>query len=391
MRTAPRLGRQLDSIAPSGIRALANAAWSIPGAIHLEFGEPAEPTSPAILEAAERAGRAGHTRYAPSAGLPALREAICTKLARDNGLDGSTPEQVVVSAGGVGGLHAAYRSVLDAGEEILVPDPGWPNLVSLALAVGAVPVRYPLHPLPGGFPGTAGLDELVTDRTRAIVINTPSNPTGAQWSAAEQAELGEWANRRGLWVIADECYDQLWFDEPTTTFSLAAPEAASITVFSLSKTYAMTGWRVGYVLSSVPVAQRLARMQETTASSVNTIAQYAAVQALSGSQEPVAAMRAGYRRRRELGLQVAAELGLPCARPGGAFYLWLTLPRSILDTSAFALQLLQATAVAAAPGQAFGPGGGHRLRMSLAASETDLETGLRRLADYLQGNGYRYD
>jgi aspartate aminotransferase len=386
--SAPPLGTQAARIAPSGIRAVANAAWTLPDAIHLEFGEPAEDTPAAIVAAADRAARAGRTRYAPSAGLPALREAICTKLARDNGLDAVGVDQVLVSAGGVGGLYAAYRSVLDAGDEILVPDPGWPNLVSLAQAVDAVAVRYPLHPDTGGYPGTDVLDALITSRSRAIVLNTPSNPTGATWSRAEQAALGAWAAERGLWVISDECYDQLWFDEPNTTFAVAAPHTPSITVFSLSKTYAMTGWRVGYAVSDPATVARLTRVVEATASSVNTPTQWAAVQALLGEQDAVAGMRAGYRARRDRAIQVAAELGLPCRRPGGAFYLWLSLPEQVSDTARFALDLLAEQRVALAPGSAFSGDGPPRLRMSLAASEDDIERGLRGLAEFLSRKGY---
>lgn len=381
--SAPALGQQTATIPPSGIRALANAAWATPGAIHLELGEPDFDTPPRIVRAADRAATSGRTRYAPTAGIPALREAIVGKLSRDNALHGVDPSRALVTAGGVGGLHAAYRAILDTGDEILVPDPGWPNLSSLALTVGARPVRYQLDHVTGGFAGTASLDAVVTPRTKAVVINTPSNPTGAVFTDADQAALGEWAARRGVWVISDECYDQLWFDRPNTTFAVAAPNVPSVTVFSMSKTYAMTGWRVGYAVGPVDLIARMTRVQETIASSVNSVAQWAGVEALSGPQDDVAMMRDGYRARRDAVVAVARRLGLVYAVPSGAFYLWVRLPETITDSERFALDLLSARGVAVAPGDAFGPSGRGHLRFSLAADAGDIERGLVALAEFL--------
>lgn len=363
---SPVLGNQAAAIPPSGIRALANAAWATPDALHLEFGEPDFDTPAHIVEAAGRAARQGRTRYSPSAGLPALREAVTEKLARDNGLDGVAADQVLITPGGVGGLACAYRAVLDAGDEILVPGPGWPNLASIALTVGARPVFYG---------SLKDLDALVTDRTRAVVINTPSNPTGAVLEAADQAALGAWAASRGLWVIADECYDQLWFDRPNTTFAVAAPGVPAITVFSFSKTYAMTGWRLGYTVAPAEVTARMTRVLETVGSSVSTPTQWAGVTALTGPQETVTRMRDAYRDRRDAAVATATELGLAHTAPAGAFYLWL-------DSDVDALDLLRATGVAVAPGTAFGPGGAGHLRVSLAAATDDIRRGLAAIASF---------
>lgn len=383
MVIVPALGEQAALIPPSGIRALANAAWGRPGAVHLELGEPDFDTPARIVAAADRAANAGRTRYAPTSGVPQLREAICHKLSRDNGLVGIGPTQVMVSAGGVGGLHAAYRAILDTGDHILVPDPGWPNLASLALSMGAKPIRYQLDRATGSFAGVGSLDAAVTDRTRAIVINTPSNPTGATFTDVDQAALGEWARQRGIWVVSDECYDQLWFDRPNTTFALASPGTPSVTVFSLSKTYAMTGWRLGYAVGPVDLITRMTRVQETIASSVNTPTQWAGVEALVGPQDEVAAMRDSYRNRRDRAVATADRLGLGYAVPSGAFYLWLTLPDIISDSSAFALDLLADRGIAAAPGDAFGLSGRGHLRLSLAANMDLIEHGLTGLASFL--------
>lgn len=370
------LSATVAAVPGSGIRAIALAAAGRPDITHLEFGEPDFPTPPAIVAAAHEAALRGATRYGPSAGLSELREAICRKLDRDNGIADARPEQTIVTAGGVGALTAAYRAVLDAGSEILVPDPGWPNLASIARLCDAVPVGYPLASSGDHRPDLATLDRLVTARTRALVINSPANPLGSVWPADVLTELGTWAASRGLVVISDECYDQLWLDEPAPTMSRCAPQATVITVFSLSKSYAMTGWRIGYAYAPAEVIARMARVQETTVSCVSTPTQHAAIEALTGSQAGVAQMRAAYRARRDSAVALAGRLGLPVDRPAGAFYLWLRLPDRVTDSTRFALDLLDTAGVAAAPGAAFGPGGEGHLRLSLAASETDIQRGL---------------
>jgi aspartate aminotransferase len=380
------LSGEVAATPASGIRALANAAWQVPDAVHLEFGEPDFATPPHIVEAADAAAKAGHTRYGPSVGLAPMRGAVVEKLARDNALVQVRVEDVVVTAGGVGGLFAAYRTLLSAGDEVLVPDPGWTNFTTLATLIGATASGYRMVAEDNFEPDYDHLSALCGPRTKAILINSPSNPVGFQWSAAQQARVGEWANRHGLAVISDECYDQLWLDSPTTTFAVAAPETPAITVFSLSKSYAMTGWRVGYAVSSGPggdeLAAGIARVQEASVSCVNTVAQHAGVAALAGPQDCVARMRAAYRDRRDTALAQARLLGLTAVRPAGAFYLWLSVPDAG-DTAQLALDLLRAKGVALAPGTAFGTQGAGALRLSLAAAPSAIARGLAGLAEFL--------
>jgi aspartate/methionine/tyrosine aminotransferase len=296
---------------------------------------------------------------------------VTAKLARDNGFPGVTPEQVVVTAGGVGGHFAAYRTLLSAGDEILVPDPGWPNFSTIATILGAVPRPYRLSP--DFAPDYDELETRTSPRTKAILINSPSNPVGYQWSIEQLGQLGDWAARHGLTVISDECYDQLWLDNPAPTFAVAAPEVSHVTVFSLSKSYAMTGWRVGYAVTSPELAAGLARVQEVTASCVNTIAQHAAIAALTGDQQCVAVMRAAYRERRDVALAAAQRLGLAVTRPAGAFYLWVS-------SDVEAQRLLNETGTAVAPGEAFGSAGAGHLRLSLAAATEHVVRGLNDIA-----------
>jgi aspartate aminotransferase len=374
MTGASRVAPEVAGTAASGIRAVANAAWARPDAVHLEFGEPDFDTPAHVVEAAARAALDGHTRYGPSAGLPALREAATLKLARDNALTGARPEQVVVTAGGVGALFAAYRTLLSAGDEILVPDPGWPNFSTIATLLGAVPRGYRLDPAANFTPDYDDLAAKTGPRTRAILINSPSNPVGYQWTASEIATVGDWAEKHNLTVISDECYDQLWLDRPAATFAAAAPGVPHVTVYSLSKSYAMTGWRVGYTITSPELAAGLARVQEVTASCVNTVAQHAAIAALTGDQHCVAVMRAAYRERRDVALAAAQRLGLAVTRPAGAFYLWLS-------TDVEAERLLNETGTAVAPGEAFGSAGAGHLRLSLAAATEHVVRGLNDIAN----------
>lgn len=377
------IGGRVGAIAGSGIRAVAAAAWARPGTVHLEFGEPADDTPPHVVEAAAAAARNGRTRYGPTAGLSEFREAVAGKLVRDNGWmsTDARPELVVTTAGGVGALHAAYCALLDAGDEILVPDPGWPNFVALARLVDAVPVAYRLDPATGAPPATAELDALLTPRTRAVVVNSPANPTGAVWSPEQLATVGEWAASRGLTVVSDECYDRLGLDGPITGMAVAAPQVKTVSVFSLSKSYAMTGWRIGYAVAPAELATAMVRVQETMASCVSTVAQLAGVAALTGPQDDVARMRADYVATRDRALEVCRSLDLSVLRPGGAFYLWVRLPDPAADATRFAFDLIERAGVAVAPGPAFGPAGAGHVRLSLAASVDDVLHGLRAIHD----------
>ena len=380
------LSRRAASIPGSGIRAVAAAAWARPGTLHLELGEPAGATAPHIVAAADRAARDGRTHYGPTAGLPEFREAVAAKLVRDNGWDGAAadPACVVATAGGVGALFAAYAALLDTGDEVLVPDPGWPNFVALAHAVGARPVPYAVDPATGGPPPDDLLDALVTARTRAVLVNSPANPTGAVWSGDRLARVGDWAARRGLWVISDECYDRLGLDGPVVGAAPAAPHARTVTVFSLSKSYAMTGWRIGYAVAPRELAAAMTRVQEAMASCVSTPGQCAGVAALSGPQEEVEAMRRGYAATRDVAVSACERLALTHLRPEGAFYLWLTLPPQVTDAERFAFELVERRGVAVAPGSAFGAAGAGRVRVSLAASADDVVAGLRAIAAELR-------
>lgn len=379
--------RAAGAITASGIRAVADLAWRTPGTIQLQLGEPSAPTPAHVVEAMGAALRDGHTRYGPTAGLPAFREAAVVKLARANGVTAS-PDDVTVCAGGVEGLGATYRALLDAGDEVLVPEPGWPNLRTLAVVCGAEPVGYPV--LAGGrtVVQEEALDRLRTPRTRVLVVNSPSNPTGGGLDAPALERLLGWAARHDLWVVADECYDEMWLDEPQPCVAAVAqgmraaglPTPPVVSVFSLSKTHAMTGFRLGYVVTPPELTPVLRRVQETTLSCVSTPTQWAGAAALTGPQDHVEAMRADYRDRRARCLEVLAPtdaLTLATA-PVGAFYLWLA-HRDPRPSARLARDLVLEHGVALAPGDAFGAAGAGHLRVSLATATGPLVGGLSRV------------
>lgn len=378
----PAVATRAATLRASAIREIFDAAQRVPGALRLEVGEPDFPSPAWVIEAADRAARDGATHYTPNTGIAPLREALADKVRRVNGWD-ARPEQCIVTAGGVQALHLALGAMLDPGDEVLLPDPLWPNFAMIAHLVSARAVAYRLVPERGFLPSIEELEAAVTPRTRVLVINFPSNPTGAAATMAELAELVAFARRRGLWLVSDECYDELLFDGSVRSAQAAQPYERTVTVFTFSKTYAMTGWRVGYAFAPDDLLPVMARMQEPMVSCVNAPAQHAALAALSGPQDVVRTMREAYRRRADAAVAVLRDGGLTVPDPQGAFYLWVDTSGDGRDSVTLAHELLRDRGVAVAPGLAFGASGQHRLRISLASADDALLEGCRRLADYL--------
>jgi len=363
---------------PSGIRSITNRALALGDVLRLEIGEPNFPTPPHIVDAAHRAARDGFTRYTETQGIPSLREAWCDRLNRVNGC-AATPDRLLVTAGAVSGLYATFAAVLEPGDEVLLPDPGWPNWAMMAALLGAKVVRYRCRAEAAWQPDLDDLAHAVTPRTRAILVNSPSNPTGAVLDAATLAHIAAIAARHDLWLISDECYDGIVFGaEHVGAAAMGDPER-TVTIVSCSKTYAMTGWRVGCVAAPAGLIGPLAKVQQATLASVCAVAQKAAEAALTGPQDSAAEMRDAYRQRRDHAVDLCAELGRPIPPPRGAFYAMLDLGDRIADTTAFAEALLERERVAVAPGAAFGLGAGRAVRVALCVDEATLDAGLRRL------------
>jgi aspartate aminotransferase len=365
----------------SGIREIMDLAWSLPEpVIGLHVGEPSFATPEHVRDGARRALERGDTRYVSNAGIPALREAIAGKVAARNGLR-ADPGHVVVSAGGMQAIYAALSATVTAGDEVLVPDPGWPNFAMAVQLLQARPVGYPLHAGNAFLPEIADLAPLVTDRTRALIVNFPSNPLGAVLPAALADRLCRFADEHDLWLISDECYDEITFDAEHVSPGRYDQQDRVLSCFSFSKTYAMTGMRVGYLVAPESVALTTAKMQEPLIACVNAPAQYAALAALEGPQDFVETMRRTYRERRDAAAVQLDAAGIGYLLPQGAFYIWVDVrDRCGGDVKSWALQLLREHHVAVAPGTAFGAGGEGWIRISLATDTGDLLEGLERVA-----------
>jgi aspartate/methionine/tyrosine aminotransferase len=367
------------AMAPSGIREIMNAAWGQADILHLEVGQPDFPTPPHVVAAAHEAAAAGHTGYTPTAGIPALRAALADKIRERNGFS-VEPGQVVLGNGGAQAIQATLACLTEPGDGILLPDPAWPNFAMMAALLRLDTAHYSLTAAGRYVPDVAELERLVTPRTRVLLLNSPSNPLGSVIDRDRMTALLEFAARHDLWVLSDECYDEITFDGTAVSPAALDRDGRVVTVFSFSKTYAMTGWRLGYVAAPPAVADVLVKAQEPLISCINTPTQYAGLAALESPSQVIGGMVAAYRQRRDTVVGQLTELGMSAFRPAGAFYAWVDVSGSGGGAREFALQLLAEERVAVAPGTAFGPGGEGFVRISLAASEPDLAEGSVRLA-----------
>jgi aspartate/methionine/tyrosine aminotransferase len=291
---------------------------------------------------------------------------------------------VVVTQGGIQALYLVLRALLEPGDEVLLPDPAWPNFRMIAHLLGARVLAYPLVEEGDFLPRPEDLERLVTPRTRAILVNSPSNPLGTVLPRELAQTLLAFARRRGLWFIADEVYDELAFDDTFVSVgSVADPDDRLVSVYSFSKVYAMTGWRVGYLVAPPDLSDLLTGMQEPIVSCVNTPAQMAALAAVTSLQQVVREMRDAYRERRDELLGILDRGDLTSTRPSGAFYVWTDVSEAGVPSMDLARSLIEREHVAVAPGSAFGELGEGYVRLSLASSREDLLEGASRLVRFV--------
>jgi aspartate aminotransferase len=380
----PSLARGPAQALHSGIREIADVAIEIPGTIRLDVGQPNFPTPKHIGDAGKRAIDEGKTAYTPTQGITSLRNKLAAKLARVNGIHLS-PDRICVTHGGVGGVAAVFASVLEPGDEVLLPDPGWPNFRMSMAWTGARAVPYPCPPAGGFQPDLDALERLVTPRTKLLVVNSPNNPTGAVYPHETMQHLVDFAQRHDLWLISDECYDQIILDGSWTSAATIAPDDPRIaTIFTFSKSYSMTGWRIGYVTASDELIDTMVKVLESNSSCVSTISQVAAETALDGPQDCVGEMVAAYRHRRDLVVDLLREADMLISEPTGAFYIMADISRSRLHARDFAFRFLRERGVSVAPGTAFGEVAKGAVRISLASSDQDLREGVGRLAEFVR-------
>ena len=351
--------------------------------VHLEIGEPDGATPPHVVEAGVRALHDGHTRYVNPAGLPALRDAIAASLAW-RGVRASA-ENVVVVPGAKPMVFYALLAVLEAGDEVLVPDPGFPIYPSVARFAGAVPVRYPLDA--GGGLDAERIASLIGPRTRALVVNLPGNPTGGVATTDALHALAELALRHDLVVISDEVYGRIRYDRSADSVAaLPGMLERTIIVDSFSKSYAMTGWRLGFGVLPAALVERVTTLVVNGTSCTPPFVQIAGLAALTGPQDTVTTAVARLERRRDWLVDGLNGLpGVRCPRPDGAFYAFPDVrqveERAGLSTRQLAARLLEAYGVAVLPGTDFGPGGAGHLRLSFAVSPANLDLALERMRE----------
>ncbi len=375
----PEIAAHTAAMPGSGVRHILELALRRSDTIILAVGEPGEVVEPRVREAAAVAWREGDTRYTPNGGILPLREAIVEKLKRENHLDVDV-EQVWVTVGATQALHMAMALTLSRDDEVLVPDPGYTTFTMNAHLLQAVPVPYLLRPELGFQPDLAELEALVTPRTRLIIVNSPSNPLGSTFDRDTLVALVDFAARHDLWIISDEVYERFTWGEPHVSLATLDGSDRVLSVFSTSKTYAMTGARVGWLVTPPGWRPTMLRVQEALVSCVDAPAQRAALEAITGPQDAVG--RAGDHYRDNLAA-ATAELdrrGIRYLTPTGAFYLWIDVSHaSDGDVTGWCERFLDEAGVAVAPGVAFGASGEGWIRVCVASDRQSLLEGLRRL------------
>jgi len=361
----------------------------MPDAIRLEFGEPDFDTPDNIKAAAIEAIKKGKTKYASSAGIIELRNAVAAKLKRENQIEYTPAKEIVVTAGATAGINLALLSTMDVGDEILVPDPGWATYVHAVNIVGAKPVPYKLYESSGYAIEKENLESLVTKKTKAILINTPSNPIGSILSRKNLQEISDFAVNHNLFVLSDEVYEKFLnqdggANEHISIASLSGMKERVVTINAFSKTYAMTGWRIGYVGAAEPIAAAMSKINAATSSCVSTINQYAGLEALTGPQDSVTKMISAFVKRRDILVNGLNEFkGFKCALPKGAFYAFPNIKDTGYSSDQLAMKIIDEAHVAVVPGSAFGKQGEGYLRLAYANSVENIQEALTRMKKIL--------
>jgi aspartate aminotransferase len=393
-----RISARVASITESATLAVDAKAKALKAAgrpvIVFGAGEPDFPTPGYIVEAAARAcAEPRFHKYTPAAGLPELREAVAAKTARDSGLV-VKPGQVLVTNGGKHAVYQAFATLLDPGDEVLLPTPYWTTYPEAIRLAGGVPIMVMTDETTGYRASVEQLDAHCTERTRLLLFVSPSNPTGAVYPPEQVAEIGRWAAERGIWVITDEIYEHLVYgDAQFVSMPVVSPEIADrcVVLNGVAKTYAMTGWRVGWMIGPSDVISAAINLQSHATSNVCNVAQAAALAAVTGDLSAVAQMRTAFDHRRQVMTSMLNEVpGVVCPLPEGAFYCYPSVKgvlgkeiagRRPVSSAELAEVLLDGADVAVVPGEAFGTDG--YFRLSYALSDADLEEGVTRLAKLL--------
>jgi aspartate/methionine/tyrosine aminotransferase len=388
------LNAQFNSLRQSPTVAMADRVLALKAdgrkIIGLQVGDPDFATPPGVLDVAVKAMQEGLTHYGPSKGYPELRRAAAHRLEQDNGVSYDPEAELLITHGGVHGYYLAMQSILNPGDEVLVPDPSWGTHANMAVMLRGRVIRIPAPAENGFIPHFDSWERALTPKTRVIVLNYPSNPTGAYPTREYLQQLQDLAAKHRLWIVSDAVYENLYYGErPTSAAAFEGAKERTILVNSLSKTYAMTGWRVGYLAAPQAVIENALKAGQNSITCVAPFVQKAAAFALADPsvQQAAAGMRAAYARRRELVLRIAHELEsekVLVTPPQGAFYFFLDFRPLKLASLEICERILEEAGVGLVPGSAFGEQGEGFVRMTVAASDEDVEAGFRALIDWAE-------
>jgi aminotransferase len=382
------LARHIADLQPSGIRRFFDIVATMKDVISLGIGEPDFVTPEPILEAGIHALQSGETHYTSNAGILELRQALSRHLDAHYGITYDPMTEIVITVGVSEALYLALNAILENNDEVIIPTPCFVAYQAEVILAGGVPVELPSRVEENFQLRPAVLEATITPRSKAILIGYPNNPTGAVASREVLLEVARIAEKHDLVVISDEIYDRLVYGVPHICFaSLPGMKNRTITLGGFSKDYAMTGWRVGYAAAPAEMLQGLLRIHQYTIMSAPTVAQIAALEALTNGDEHVEAMRSEYNRRRELIVNGLNTLGLPTYEPRGAFYAFPNIAVSGMDDEVFSQRLLEEERVAVVPGSAFGAGGEGFVRCSYATAYEKIEEALRRMERFMQRHG----
>lgn len=358
--------------------------------VALQMGDPDFGTPSAVLDVAFKAMQSGLTHYAPSRGFLELRKAVATKLLRDEGIEYNPETEILITHGGIHAYYLALQSILNPDDDVLIPDPSWATHANMATMLRGNVIHVPAPAENNFIPYFEAWQKALTAKTKIIVLNYPSNPTGMFPSKEYLQKLQDFAKANNLWIVADEVYGSLYFDEkPTSVAAFEGAKERTLLVNSLSKSYAMTGWRVGYLAAPQAVIENAIKAGQNSITCVAPFIQKAAAFALTDSaiQEETAKMRAGYKRRRDLVIRLSHELEsekVKIIEPKGAFYFFLDLRSLNMPSVEMCEKILEEHGVGLVPGSAFGEEGEGFIRLCIAASDEDVEAGFRKIVAWAE-------
>jgi len=371
----------------SGVRKMFNYARKYSDVINLSLGEPDFDTPQHIIKTAIEAMKKGYTHYTPNAGLIEFREAVAEKLRKENGIDVDPETEVIATVGAMGALSLAMLTIVNPGDEVLIPNPGFASYEAQVILAEGKPVSYSLNEDEGFDINAEEIAGLITNKTRAILVNTPSNPTGSVLSEKSLRKIAEIAIENDLLVISDEAYEAITYDDfrHVSIASLPDMKDRTISIFSFSKTYAMTGWRIGFAAANEEIIRQMTKLQEHLAAHPSSISQMAAIAALRGPKDHIKKMVKEYSERRELIMEELAEIPeIKCFRPQGAFYVFPNIKAFKMSSEDFAMHILEKARVIIVPGTAFGNNGEGYVRISYAASKEEISRAMTRMKQALK-------